>query len=225
MWMGYRATSDGIKCWALGSLWGLRLEQRSSLNPHSALRGLASLPFPHVHASAVSGSGWPVPTNLLGQGSLFALPRAQPGGPDPEYCVAQPKHSFRRLLSFMKRKSNPGIHALMASSQRLKCHFWGDALPRAGCNLQGNKNLLLLPLLTCGGGPPPDFPYPPPWTPPHPHPYPHHRRPWETKAGLLGFCPSPGWCWCIPAKRTTKEVFFLPLPCGLVPSPLFALGT
>lgn len=122
----------------LGS--GLAPEERSFLNPHYALWGLASHPFPHAHTSAVSGSGQPMSTNLLGQGSLFALPRAKPGGPDPEYCVTQPKHSFLRLPLFMKRKSNPGIHAFLASSQVLKCHFWGDALPRAGCSLQGNKN-------------------------------------------------------------------------------------
>lgn len=61
-------------------------------------------------------------------------------GRTQKYCVAQPKHSFLRLPLFMKRKSNPGIHALMASSQVLQRHFWGDALPRAGCSLQGNKN-------------------------------------------------------------------------------------
>lgn len=126
-------------------------------------------------------------------------------GRTQKYCVTQPKHSFLRLPLFMKRKSNPGIHALLASSQVLKCHFWGDALPRAGCSLQGNENpspsspahlwwwaSSSLPLLP----PPPPVPL---------------RRPCETRAGLLGFCPSPGWCWCwcwcIPAQRTTEEVF------------------
>lgn len=98
-------------------------------------------PSPHPHLGAVSDS-WhrPVSTNPLGQDSLFALPRAKPGGLDPEVLCYSAKKFFPCLPPFMRGKSNPEVYALMAPSQVLKCHFWGTGLPRAGCNLQGNQS-------------------------------------------------------------------------------------
>lgn len=111
----------------------------------------------------------------------------------------------------------------MAPSQVLKCHFWGAALPRAGCRLQGNKS----PFVGWQWGLLQSLPMPK-----RPNVLQHDPRifpssqdsafenrvglgaslgPVETGPGWLGFCPSPGWCWCwcwcIPAERTTKEVF------------------
>lgn len=58
-----------------------------------------------------------------------------------KYCVTQPKNYFPCLPPFIKGKTNRELYALMAPSQVLKCHFWGAALPRAGCKLQGNTSL------------------------------------------------------------------------------------
>lgn len=173
-----------------------------------------------------------------GQAACLLFPGPSLVGWTHKYCVTQPKNSFPCLPPFVKGKPNPQLYALVAPSQALKYHFWGAALSRAGCSLQGNRS--------------PSSPSYLSWRPTFSSPHPPPRGlvlsnttldilltpglslenrvgleasldPVETGARLLDFLLNPGWCWCrcIAAKRTTKEVFCHCL--CLVPSSLFAL--
>lgn len=143
-------------------------------------------------------------------------------GRTQKYCVTQPKHSFLRLPLFMKRKSNPGIHALLASSQVLKCHFWGDALPRAGCSLQGNENPSPSSPAHLWWWASSSLPLLPP--PPPPSPLGGPVRPelgcWVSVPALGGAGAGAG---AFQPREPPKRSFAI--ACGLVHSPLFALGT
>lgn len=198
----------------LGLETGLEIFPASSL---SALWGLASLPFPHIHTSAVSDSWRPVSTNLSGQGSLFALPRAKPGGPDPEVLCYSDKKFLSLPASTYEGEIKPETYALMAPSQVLRCHVWGAA-PQGRVQPQGNRSLLPLPASGGGGGGPPPVPTHPkgPSVPQH-HPRIFSssqisalRTEWGLELRLAQWRPGPG-CWVsIPVRGGAGAGAFQP---------------
>lgn len=145
---------------------------------------------------------------------MFALPRAQPGGPDSKVLCYSAKEFLSWPTSIYKVETKP--HELcvpMAPSQVLKCHFLGSCfLPRAGCTLLGKQEpfFSFLPKVVVVVGllqfPPtprgPEFSdttlecfLPPRSESLNPESKVGLKAflgPAETRVGLLGFCRSPG---------------------------------
>lgn len=107
-----------------------------------AVLGISVPPLPP--ASTPEHSEWqlrPVSTNLLGQGGRLVCSSQGPAwwaGPRSIMLLSQ-RIPFLACLHY-KGEINPELSVLVAPSQVLKCHFWGAALPRAGCSLQGNMS-------------------------------------------------------------------------------------
>lgn len=137
MWVGHRAISDGIKCWALALLWGLRLDERSSQILTLLSGDWLPAPFP---TPAVSGSGWPVSTNLLGQGSLFALPRAKPGGPAPEVLCYSAKTLFSSPASVYEEEIKPWDTCSPGLKPGPQVSFLGRCSPQDRVKPPGKQN-------------------------------------------------------------------------------------
>lgn len=172
---------------------------------------------------------------------MFALPRAKPCGPDPEALCYSAEEFLSSPASIYKGETKPRAICSRGPEPALQMSFLGSCSSRAGHSLRQKNSLGRIiislrenespsPACPCGRGPSPvttylqealDSPSPPlgilglnprgqsgAWSSSWPH--------GDDWGWFLGLHSSPGWCWCIPAKGTTKR-HLLPLSMAWCP--------
>lgn len=125
--------------------------------PPCALWGSAFLSPQHPHLSAVNGSHGECPQTCWDRaGSLFALPRAKPGGPDSEVLYYSAKEFIFSPASIYKVETKPLNYMHLWPQAKSSSVISGELLPPQGKVQPLGETRALLSFPTqggCSGGP------------------------------------------------------------------------